>query len=116
MPIEFQYILNEVLNLTLIFPSKSLIAIIIQIGVGTHSSGNHGWALARMAQKMNIPSYIIMPRDAPSSKKRTVLGYNGNIIECGSTIEERENTLANTKRETNCEVIHPYNDYRVISG
>ncbi|EAS06712.1 pyridoxal-phosphate-dependent protein (macronuclear) [Tetrahymena thermophila SB210] len=85
-------------------------------GVGTHSSGNHGGALARMAQIFQIPSYIIMPFDAPNSKKRSVQNYGGKIIECGATIADREGTLEKTRKETGCEIVHPYNDYRVIKG
>ena len=51
-------------------PSYHIIKILL--GVGTHSSGNHGAGLARMASIMKIPAYIIMPRDAPISKKRAV--------------------------------------------
>lgn len=63
------------------------------LGVGTHSSGNHGGALARMASLFNIPSYIIMPHDAPDTKKSSVLNYKGKIIECGTTLIEREAAL-----------------------
>lgn len=49
-----------------------------------------------MASIMKIPAYIIMPRDAPMSKKRAVLNYKGKIIECGSTVSEREKSLADT--------------------
>src|SRR5690349_18981088 len=34
-------------------------------GVATHSSGNHAQALARAAKILGIPSYIVMPRNAP---------------------------------------------------
>jgi len=30
-------------------------------GVATHSSGNHGGALARMAKLFNIKAYVVMP-------------------------------------------------------
>jgi len=49
-----------------------------------------------MASIMKIPAYIVMPRDAPISKKRAVLNYKGQIVECGPTVSEREKTLADT--------------------
>ena len=36
-------------------------------GVATHSSGNFAQALARAANILNIPSYIVMPENAPKS-------------------------------------------------
>ncbi len=50
-------------------------------GVATHSSGNHAQALARAAQLMGMPSFIVMPRTAPEIKRRGVLGYGGEIFE-----------------------------------
>jgi threonine dehydratase len=37
-----------------------------QKGVATHSSGNHGQALAWAAGRMGIPAYIVMPENAPA--------------------------------------------------
>ena len=38
-------------------------------GVATHSSGNHAAALALAARKRGIPSYVVMPENAPMIKK-----------------------------------------------
>src|SRR5207248_5413653 len=38
-------------------------------GVVTHSSGNHGQALARAAQVRGIPATIVMPKTAARVKK-----------------------------------------------
>jgi threonine dehydratase len=85
-------------------------------GVATHSSGNHGQALARAAELLSIPSYIVMPSNAPAIKKRGVRLYGGEIIECEPTLAARESTLAKVIRKTNATEIHPFNDYRVIAG
>lgn len=85
-------------------------------GVATHSSGNHAAALSLAAQINNIPAFIVMPETAPSIKKKAVESYGGIITFCEPTLESRETTLNNLIINNNAEVIHPYNDYRVIAG
>src|SRR5512141_2184691 len=85
-------------------------------GVCTHSSGNHAQALALAAKMRAIPAYIVMPKNAPSVKKNAVAGYGGQITFCEPTLEARESTLEWIRRETGANVVHPYNDERVIAG
>jgi threonine dehydratase len=85
-------------------------------GVGTHSSGNHGAALALAARVRGIPAYIVMPGNAPAVKKAAVAGYGGLIVECEPTLQARVATLDRLVAEHNLHVVHPYNDPRVIAG
>ncbi|HEY9054141.1 MAG TPA: pyridoxal-phosphate dependent enzyme [Rectinemataceae bacterium] len=85
-------------------------------GVATHSSGNHAQALALAARMRGIPAYIVMPRTAPSVKKAGVLGYGGQITLCEPTLAAREAALADVVARAGAEVVHPYNDERVMAG
>jgi threonine dehydratase len=85
-------------------------------GVCTHSSGNHAQALALAARMRGIPAYIVMPNNAPSVKKNAVMGYGGQISFCAPTLEAREATLRRVYESTGANVVHPYNDERVIAG
>lgn len=85
-------------------------------GVCTHSSGNHAQALALAARMRGIPSYIVMPNNAPDVKKNAVAGYGGQITFCAPTLEAREATLTRIYEKTGANVVHPYNDERVIAG
>ena len=85
-------------------------------GVSTHSSGNHAQALALAARLRGIPAYIVMPENAPAVKKAAVAGYGGQITFCAPTLHSRETTLAQVVQETGSTVVHPYNNYRVITG
>lgn len=85
-------------------------------GVATHSSGNHGAALAMAAKARGVPAYIVMPANAPSVKKAAVLGYGAEVIECEPTLAARETTLAEVVDRTGAHVVHPYDDARVIAG
>jgi threonine dehydratase len=87
-----------------------------QRGVATHSSGNHGQALAKAAQSVGSRAYIVMPETAPVVKKKAVAGYGAEIIMCKPTLQAREDTLAEVVDRTGAEFIHPYNDDRVICG
>ena len=85
-------------------------------GVATHSSGNHAQALALAARLRGIPAFIVMPDNAPAVKKSAVAGYGGRITYCEPTLKARETTLERVVQETGAEVVHPYNDDRVIAG
>jgi threonine dehydratase len=85
-------------------------------GVATHSSGNHGGALALAAGECGIPCYVVMPTGAPKAKSDAVRGYGGHVIECEPTLAAREAKLAEVVAETGAREIHPYDDPRVIAG
>jgi threonine dehydratase/serine racemase len=85
-------------------------------GVATHSSGNHAQALARAAKLRGIEAHIVMPETAPAIKRRSVEEWGGRVVTCAPTLEARERTLAEVVRETGANVVHPYNDARVIAG
>ncbi len=85
-------------------------------GVATHSSGNHGAALAMAASARNILAHIVMPSNAPRVKKEAVVAYGGLIIECEPTLAARESTVATVIEQTGAHEVHPYNDSRIIAG
>ena len=51
-------------------------------GFLTHSSGNHGAALAWAAAQIGAKAYIIMPENAPKTKIAAVKQYGGIITFC----------------------------------
>jgi threonine dehydratase len=85
-------------------------------GVVTHSSGNHAAALARAAQLRAITAHIVMPNNAPRAKQASVRRYGGNIIFCEPNLQSRERTASEVMARTGAELIHPYNDLRVMAG
>jgi len=85
-------------------------------GVATHSSGNHAQALALAAKINGTKAYIVMPSNAPKTKKEAVIGYGAHVIECEPTLEARESALQQIVSSTKAHFVHPYNDYHVIAG
>jgi threonine dehydratase len=57
-----------------------------------------------------------MPETAPHVKKLAVAGYGAEILFCKPTLEARERALAEVVARTGANVVHPYNDLRVITG
>lgn len=85
-------------------------------GVATHSSGNHAAGVAYAAKLLGIPAYIVMPNNAPETKKQAVAYYGGQITPCESTLASREQTLTQITQQTGAIFIPPYNDERIIAG
>ena len=85
-------------------------------GVVTHSSGNHGAALALAAQLRGIRAWVAMPRNTPKVKVRAVEAYGGEITFCEPTMEARTAAATELQHATGATLIHPYDDDRVIAG
>src|SRR5579872_3736720 len=49
-------------------------------GVATHSSGNHGTALALAARRRGAPACVVMPENSSAFKQRAVAEYGARII------------------------------------
>ena len=65
-----------------------------KLGIATHSSGNHAQAVAKAAQFLGIPAYIVMPNNAPKIKVEGTRAYGAEIIFCEPNQMARESTLA----------------------
>ncbi len=87
-----------------------------QRGVVTHSSGNHAAALARAAKLRGIPAHIVMPNNSAQAKIAAVRTLGVEPVFCEPTIQARESTAAGLQRETGANLVHPYDDPRVIAG
>lgn len=85
-------------------------------GVITHSSGNHGAALALAARNRGIPARVVVPANAPAVKKAAMAAYGAAMVECGPTLEARETTVADIQADIGAVLVHPYDDPAVIAG
>jgi len=85
-------------------------------GVATHSSGNHGAALARAAKLRGIRARIIMPSNSAKVKVRAVEGYGAQIVFCEPTEAARESACADVIAKTGATLIHSFENEDVIAG
>ena len=88
----------------------------IKNGIITTSSGNHGAAVAFIANKIGASSKIIMPNNTPKNKIENVERYGGEIFYCEPNIKSREDTLEKMIQKSGGSIIHPYNDEKIIAG
>lgn len=85
-------------------------------GVVTHSSGNHGAALALAARTRRIPAHIVVPEGAVAAKLANIERAGGILHRCAPTQAAREEACAKVQRETGATLVHPYADARVMAG
>ncbi|XP_019653912.1 serine racemase isoform X1 [Ailuropoda melanoleuca] len=84
--------------------------------VVTHSSGNHGQALAYAAKLEGIPAYIVVPQTAPNCKKLAIQAYGASIVYSEQSDESRENVTRIIMEETEGIMVHPNQEPAVIAG
>ena len=85
-------------------------------GVVTHSSGNHGAALALAARGRGIPAHVVVPEGAVKSKLAAIEAYGASLHRCAPTLAAREAMAAQVQRDTGATLVHPFTDPRVIAG
>ncbi len=85
-------------------------------GVVTHSSGNHGAALALAARGRGIACHVVVPEGAVQAKLAAIERYGAVLHRCAPTIAAREAMCAQVHADTGANVVHPYADARVIAG
>ncbi len=85
-------------------------------GVVTHSSGNHGAALAWAARLRGISATVVVPENAPEPKKRAIAGYGAEIVFCAPNTAAREAAVEKLLTERGNTLIHPFDNENVIAG
>jgi threonine dehydratase len=85
-------------------------------GVVTHSSGNHGAALALAAQTRGISCHVVVPEGAVATKLASIRRYGATVHTCAANITAREEKCLQVQRETGAKLVHPYANPRVIAG
>ena len=85
-------------------------------GVATHSSGNHGTALARAAKLRGIPAHIVMPSNSAKVKVRAVESYGAHIVFCEPTEAAREAACTDVIAKTGARLIHSFENEDVMAG
>ena len=85
-------------------------------GVATHSSGNHGAAIARAAKLRGIPAHIVMPSNSAKVKICAVESYSAHIVFCEPTEQAREAACADVIKKTGATLIHSFENKNVVAG
>ncbi|WP_430392150.1 pyridoxal-phosphate dependent enzyme [Dyella sp. 20L07] len=85
-------------------------------GVVTHSSGNHGNALALAAATRGIPAHVIVPDGAVRTKVEAIERAGAILHRCAATQAAREAKAEEVRAATGAELVHPFADTRVMAG
>ena len=85
-------------------------------GVVAFSSGNHAQGVAAAAQILNMRATIVMPRDAPLSKRERTKGYGAQVVLYDRNKEDREAIANGIASKLGATLVRPYDDPYVIAG
>ncbi len=84
-------------------------------GFCTHSSGNHGKALAYVCQQLDLPCKIVVPKDAPSIKIQAMKHLGAEIIFCDPETNSRLSAVKEIEANGFPQV-PPYNHSWIMQG
>jgi threonine dehydratase len=82
----------------------------------THSSGNHGNALALAARARGMRAIVVVPRDSARVKVANIEAAGARIEFCEPGLAAREQRLREIVAAEGGEVVHPFDDDRIIAG
>src|ERR1700710_3266357 len=85
-------------------------------GVVAFSSGNHAQGVAAAAQILNMRATIVMPADAPRSKRERTKGYGAEVVLYDRDREDREAIARGIAGRHGATLVPPYDDPLVIAG
>ncbi len=85
-------------------------------GVVAFSSGNHAQGVAAAAQILKMQATIVMPADAPLSKRERTKAYGAEVVLYDRDREDREAIAGDIARKRGATLVRPYDDPFVIAG
>src|SRR3954452_20129499 len=85
-------------------------------GVVAFSSGNHAQGVAAAAQILNMQATIVMPADAPRSKRERTKGFGAEVVLYDRNREDREAIARDIAGKRGATLVPPYDDPKVIAG
>ncbi len=103
--------LRGALNALLALPSDARVT-----RVATHSSGNHGNALAIAARSLGLACTVVVPEGSSPPKVAAIEAAGARVVYCRPGIPAREAALAEVLARDSAHVVHPFDDADVIAG
>ena len=85
-------------------------------GVLTHSSGNHAQAVALVGRLLDVRTTIVMPNNAPATKRAATEEYGATVIEYDPAEESREDIAKELEQKNGYTLIPPYDHIDVVFG
>jgi threonine dehydratase len=85
-------------------------------GIAAYSSGNHAQAVALAARELGSTAVILMPEDAPQSKRDATAGYGAEIVTYDRYTADRAALAAALAADRGLTLIPPYDHPHVMAG
>jgi len=85
-------------------------------GVLTYSSGNHAQAVAQVGRILGIEIVVVMPNNAPSTKRAATEAYGATVIEHDPRVTSREDVARDLQEKRGYTVIPPYDHKHIVAG
>jgi threonine dehydratase len=85
-------------------------------GVVAFSSGNHAQGVAHAAQILNMQATIVMPADAPLSKRQRTKAFGAEVVLYDRDRDDREAIARDIAGKRGATLVRPYDDPFVIAG
>ena len=85
-------------------------------GVITYSSGNHAQAVALVGRLLNIQTTVVMPDNAPETKRAATKNYGAHIFSYDPEDAQRKDIAARLQAQHGYTMIPPYDHPEVVAG
>jgi threonine dehydratase len=85
-------------------------------GVVAFSSGNHAQGVAAAARLLGMPATIVMPADAPVSKRERTKAFGAEVVLYDRDTEDREQIARGICDKRGATLVSPFDDPKVAAG
>lgn len=85
-------------------------------GVITASAGNHAQGVAYASSHLHISALIVVPKNAPETKKSGIRRYGAQLVEYGDNYDEAEAHAFELAVQTERTFVHAFEDEKIIAG
>jgi threonine dehydratase len=85
-------------------------------GVIAMSAGNHAQGVAYHAQRLGIPSTIVMPEGTPFNKVERTASFGARILIQGESIDSAAVFARDLAAREGLTFVHPYDDPLIVAG
>jgi threonine dehydratase len=88
--------------------SGEVVALPHGAGVVTHSSGNHGQALAAACAASGVRCVVVVPEGSPAVKANAARDYGAEVVYCAPNLASRERVCGEMQAVTGAAFVPPY--------
>ncbi|MBM3832985.1 MAG: threo-3-hydroxy-L-aspartate ammonia-lyase [Verrucomicrobia bacterium] len=85
-------------------------------GVIAYSSGNHAQAVALVGQLLGVRTTVVMPKDAPATKRAATEGYGAAVVEYDPQTTAREEIARTLADQHGYTTVPPFDHPEIVAG